>query len=393
MSRRHRSREAPQHVPPGRPKASGGKKQPKEESVVLFNLKRALAVAAFALLVAAPARAADFAGKTVEFVIPFAVGGGSDVWARFFAPILSERLPGKPTVVVKNVPGGGSITGTNQFQQRARPDGLTILGTSGSTQFPYLLDDPRVKYEYRDWIPVLASPTGGVVYVNPDLGARDARDIAKLKGKDMKYGSQGATSLDLVALLAFEILELDVKPVFGMKGRGDGRLAYERGEAAIDYQTTPAYVRNVAPLVKLGKAVPLFTWGVLDDKGEFVRDPSFPDIPHFIEAYRLAYGKAPSGTAFEAFKAFNTAGFAVQKLIVLPKGTPKDVVDAYVAAIAAAVAAPGFKEKAGEEIGEYAQATGAASARMLKVALDIDPAAKAWVKKWLLDKYNAKLGD
>jgi tripartite-type tricarboxylate transporter receptor subunit TctC len=365
----------------------------KEEPMLQLRLKPVFAATIVALVTCLPARAAEFAGKTVEFVIPFAVGGGSDVWARFFAPILSERLPGKPTVVVKNVPGGGSITGTNQFQQRARPDGLTILGTSGSTQFPYLLDDPRVRYEYRDWIPVLASPTGGVVYINPDLGARDARDIGKLKNKDMKYGSQGATSLDLVALLAFEILELDVKPVFGMKGRGEGRLAFERGEAAIDYQTTPAYVRNVLPLVKSGKAVPLFTWGVLDDKGEFVRDPSFPDLPHFIEAYRLAYGKSPSGTAFEAFKAFNTAGFAVQKLIVLPKGTPKGVVDAYVGALAAAVAAPGFKEKAGEEIGEYVQATGAAAARMLKIALDIDPAAKAWVKKWLAVKFNAKLGE
>ncbi|MGH8519258.1 MAG: tricarboxylate transporter, partial [Panacagrimonas sp.] len=77
--------------------------------------------------------AADFAGKTIEFVIPFATAGGSDVWARFFAPYLSENLPGKPTVVVKNVPGGGSITGTNQFVQRAKPDGLSILGNSGST--------------------------------------------------------------------------------------------------------------------------------------------------------------------------------------------------------------------------------------------------------------------
>jgi tripartite-type tricarboxylate transporter receptor subunit TctC len=357
-----------------------------------FRLKAAFSAAVVALIAFSPARAADFAGKTIEFVIPFGVGGGSDVWARFFAPLLSERLPGKPTVVVKNVPGGGSITGTNQFHARAKPDGLAILGTSGSTQFPYLLGDPRVKYEYRDWTPVLASPTGGVVYVNPALGARDARDIPKLKGKDMKYGSQGATSLDLVPLLAFELLGLDVKPVFGM-GRADGRLAFERGEAAIDYQTTAAYVRNVVPLVKGGKAVPLFSWGVLDGKGAFVRDPTFPELPHFIEAYEMAYGKRPSGTAFEAFKAFNTAGFAVQKLIFLPKGTPKDVVDAYVAALAAAVAAPGFKEKAGEEIGEYAQATGAASATMLKVALGIDPAAKAWVKTWLLEKFNAKLGD
>ena len=80
------------------------------------------------------------------------------------------NLPGKPVIVVKNVPGGGSITGANQFAERAKPDGLTILGTSGSTQFPYLLDDTRVKYEYKDWEIVFGSPTGGVVFVDPSLG-------------------------------------------------------------------------------------------------------------------------------------------------------------------------------------------------------------------------------
>ncbi len=349
------------------------------------------AAAAAAVLGAPPdARAADFAGKTIEWVIPFSVGGGSDVWARFFAPLLAEQLPGRPTVVVKNVPGGGSITGANQFQTRARPDGLTILGTSGSTQFPHLLDDTRVKYQYKDWATVLASPTGGVVYINPDLGVKGPADLARLKSREMKYGSQGATSLDLVPLLAFELLELNVKPVFGMKGRGDGRLAFERGEAAIDYQTSSAYLRNVVPLVKAGKAVPLFSWGVLDDGGAFVRDPTFPDLPHFIEFYEQAVGRKPAGIAFEAFKAFNTAGFAVQKGVFLPKGTPADIVAAYAKAFQAAVDTPGFKEKAGDEIGEYRQATGAAAQKMLDVALAIDGEAKSWVKKWLSDKHGVK---
>lgn len=358
------------------------------------GLAAVVATTALALMLAPSApRAADFSGKTIEWIIPFAVGGGSDVWARFYAPAIAEHLPGKPNIVVRNVPGGGSITGTNQFAARAKPDGLTILGTSGSTQFPYLLDDPRVKYEYKDWTPILLSPTGGVVYVNPDLGVKSAKDLAKLKGKPMKYGSQGATSLDLVPLLAFELMELQVQPVFGMKGRGDGRLAFERGEALIDYQTSAAYLRNVVPLVTAGKAVPLFSWGVLDEQGNFVRDPTFPDLPHFIEAYEMAYGKKPSGVAFEAFKAFNVAGFAAQKPIFLPKGTPRDIVDAYTKAIEAAIASPGFKEKAGAEIGEYRQMTGPAAAKVLNVALDIDPQAKAWVKKWLADKYNVKLGE
>lgn len=334
-------------------------------------------------------KAADFSGKTIEFVIPFATAGGSDVWARFFAPYLSENLPGKPTVVVKNVPGGGSITGTNQFVQRAKPDGLSILGTSGSTHLPYLLDDPRVRYELKELVAVLVSPTGGVVYVNPELGAKSARDIPKLKGKKMKYGSQGPTSLDLVPVLAFEIMGLDVDPVFGLN-RGPARVAYERGESLIDYQTTSAYLSNVVPLIKAGKAVPLFTWGVLNDKGEFVRDPTFPDLPHFAEAYEMAYGKKPSGTAYEAYKAFVVAGFAAQKPIFLPKGTPKDVVDTYVQALQKIVKNPAFKEKAGDELGEYQQAVGPAASKAVETALNVDPKARAWVRDWLTRRFQVK---
>lgn len=340
-------------------------------------------------LLPAPAGAADFSGKTIEFVIPFPTAGGSDVWARFMAPFISEALPGKPTVVVKNVPGGGSITGTNQFVQRAKPDGLSIIGTSGSTQLPYLLDDPRVRYELKELIPVLVSPTGGVVYVNPELGAKSARDIPKLKGKKMKYGSQGPTSLDLVPVLGFEIMGLDVDPVFGL-ARGPARLAYERGESLIDYQTSSAYLKNVVPLIKAGKAVPLFSWGVLNDKGEFVRDPTFPDLPHFAEAYEMAYGSKPSGTAYEAFKAFVVAGYAAQKPIFLPKGTPKDIVDTYVQALAKVVKTPQFKEKAGDELGEYEQAVGPAAREAMKVALGVDPKSKAWVKEWLTKRFDVK---
>lgn len=349
----------------------------------------AVGMALLTALLPGAAKAADFSGKTIEFVIPFATAGGSDVWARFFAPYLAENLPGKPTVVVKNVPGGGSITGTNQFVQRARPDGLSILGTSGSTQLPYLLDDPRVRYELKELIPVLVSPTGGVVYANPELGAKDARDIPKLKGRKMKYGSQGPTSLDLVPVLAFEIMGLDVDPVFGLN-RGPARVAYERGESLIDYQTSSAYLRNVVPLIKAGKAVPLFTWGVLDEKGEFVRDPTFPDLPHFAEAYEIAYGKKPSGIAYDAFKAFVVAGFAAQKPLFLPKGTPQDVVDTYVQALDKVVKDPAFREKAGNELGKYQQAVGPAARKAVEVALNVDPKARAWVREWLTRRFQVK---
>ena len=165
-----------------------------------------LALLGVAAALPAPAQAVDFAGRRIEWIIPFPEAGGTDVWARFFVEPLGRELPGKPTIIIRNVPGGGSITGANMFAQRAKPDGLMLLGTSASTQFPYLLDDPRVKYDYKDWLPILASPTGGVVYVSSAAGIKNVKEIQKLQGQPMKFGSQGAISLDLIPLLAFELL-------------------------------------------------------------------------------------------------------------------------------------------------------------------------------------------
>lgn len=358
----------------------------------LFLTTAAAVTASFALGAAQPASAGvDFSGQTIEWIIPFKEGGGSDKWSRFYAPLLSEALPGKPTVVVKNVPGAGSTKGANEFAQRAKPDGLTIFGSSGSTQFPYLLDDPRVKYEYTDWNVVLATPTGGVAYVSPDLGVKSAADIGKLKGVAMLYGSQGATSLDLVPLLAFELLGLNVEPIFGMKGRGGGRLAFERGETNIDYQTSSSYLSKVTPLVKEGKAVPLMSWGALDANGNVVRDPTFPDLPSFKEVYRQVHGKAPSGPAWEAWKAFFTAGFPAQKMVFLPKGTSREIVDAYSAAFNAVIAAPDFAEKSRKRLGVYPQLTGDAAKAKLVIATNVPVKSKNWVKKWLKKRFGVEL--
>lgn len=349
-----------------------------------------LAGAAMALSAGVPvqAQSVSFAGKTVELVIPFGTGGGSDVWARFNAPFLSKYLPGNPNVVVRNVPGGGSITGANQYAANAKPDGLSLLGTSGSTQFPYLLGDRRVRYDYKNWEVVMASPTGGVVYINPKFGVKSARDIAKVRGQRLVYASQGATSLDLVPLLAFRMLGLEVHHVFGMQSRGDGRLAYERGEATIDYQTSSAYIQSSVPLVKAGKAVPLFSWGVLDDKGNLVRDPAFPDLPHFAEAFQMVNGKPPSGNEWEAVRAFLIAGFPAQKLMVLPKNTPREIVEAYRKAFRDMRNDPQYKAGLESALGGYEQVTDAGADALYRLATTIPDYARDWVRFLLTKNYN-----
>jgi tripartite-type tricarboxylate transporter receptor subunit TctC len=341
-------------------------------------------------LAVTPAPAADFSGQTIEWIIPFNVGGGSDVWARLYAPFFQKYLPGNPIVAVKNMPGGGSIIGGNHFETRVRPDGFTVFGSSGSTTFPYLLENPKVKYDFAKYKIVFASPTGGVAYIKPGMGVKSVADL-KGFGKQLAYASQGATSLDIIPLLAFEMMGLNVKAVFGYKGRGAGRVAFEQGEVNIDYQTSTAFIENVRPLIQQGQAVPLMSWGVLDDEGNIVRDPIEPDLPSMPEAYEIMYGQRPKGPAWNAWKAFFIAGFGVQKAMWLPGKTPDDIVQAYRDAATKILADPEFQQVVEKSLGGYKQMAGETARKAFDQVLEVPAADKKWLINWLEKKYEVKL--
>ncbi|NQZ29855.1 MAG: tricarboxylate transporter [Oceanospirillaceae bacterium] len=359
-------------------------------SKLVNNLSIALVCVASTGAMVGNAYAADFSGKRIEWTVPFKEGGGSDRWARFYAPLLSDALPGNPVIVVKNVPGGGSTKGANQFAVRAKPNGLAILGTSASTQFPFLLGDKRVRYDYKDWNVVLATATGGVFYASSELGVNSVAELAKLQGITLKYGSQGATSIDLITLLSLKMLDIDVKAVFGMKGRGSARLAFERGEVNIDFQTSSGFLKKTMPLVKEGKAIPLMSWGALNAAGDVVRDPTFPDLPSFPEVYEQIHGKKPAGEAWNAWKAFFSAGFPGQKMVFLPKGTSQDIIDTYTEAFKRVISHPDFAARAHQTLGTYPQFTAQAAQDVKNIATTVPKTAREYVQNWLTDTYHVK---
>src|ERR687892_1994789 len=79
-----------------------------------------------ALAVAPAVQAQYYAGKTVTIVVGYKTGGGYDATARLLARHLPKHLPGKPTVIVQNMPGANSIIAANHMYNVAKPDGLTI---------------------------------------------------------------------------------------------------------------------------------------------------------------------------------------------------------------------------------------------------------------------------
>jgi hypothetical protein len=265
-----------------------------------------------------------------------------------------------------------------------------VMGTSGSTQFPYLLDDPRVRYDYQDFKVVMAYPNGGVVYCSPQLGIQDASELAKIREVPLKYGSQGPTSLDLVPLLSFDLLGLDVKAIFGFRGRGAGRLAFERGEVLIDYQTSSAYLKNVVPLVEQGAAIPLFSFGALDENGDLIRDPSFPDLPHFGEVYEMM-GNTREGIEWRSWFAFMSAGFGGMKLLLVPKETPDKIIDQYQKAIIDMKQDPQYLKTKEAALGLYEQSVGKQAKKIFELATNVGKEEKDWVKEWLRRKYDLNI--
>jgi tripartite-type tricarboxylate transporter receptor subunit TctC len=239
-----------------------------------------------------PAGAVDLSGERIEAIVPFAEGGGGDSYTRYMAKVLAPKLQGEPTIVIRNVPGGGSVVGANYFQTHSKPDGTSFAVASTSTTLTYAMrkGDPEIAFEADKWIAFVASPVGRVIYINADTGVKNLEDLKALGDKELLIGLQSPTGSDMPTLLSFELLGVNAKPVFGVDG-GDAHLAFQRGEFQLNGDVTPAYLQMAAPLVKEGKAYPLFTFGYQNESGEIVRDPNFPELPTFIEAYKIMRGE------------------------------------------------------------------------------------------------------
>jgi tripartite-type tricarboxylate transporter receptor subunit TctC len=310
---------------------------------------------------------------------------------RSLVPWTDRYIDGDQTMVVRNRVGGSGVASANAFAEADHSDGLTILATSGSLQVPYLLGDPLVKYDYNDWTAIFAAPVGGVIYVPASLGVTSAADFETLAAADLTFGAISPTSLDIVPLLAWELLGLEPNVVFGMESRANTAMSTLRGETNLDYQTTPSFLSNVQPLVEDGTMVPLFTWGVFAADGTIQRDPTFPDLPSFPEFCESVHGAPPSGPAWDAYRAFYASGFGYQKLLVVPRAAPAERIAAYRNAMTAMAADPAFVEEMEPEFGAYEMITGDALDAALEAAITVPDEAMEWMRGWLLENFEVAL--
>src|SRR5438034_3633303 len=99
--------------------------------------------------IAAPAQAADYyAGRTIEFVVGADAGGGYDIYARTLARHLGRHIPGHPTIIVKNMPGAGSMRAGIYISTVAGKDGNSLGAMMpGAIIGPLLDDKPATQFD------------------------------------------------------------------------------------------------------------------------------------------------------------------------------------------------------------------------------------------------------
>jgi tripartite-type tricarboxylate transporter receptor subunit TctC len=322
----------------------------------------------------------DYAGETVELIIPLAEGGGTDTWARFVGSELTRSMPGQPGFSPVNEAGGEGISGTNRFASSAEPDGTELLVGTATIVVPWVLGRSEVTYDFNQLTPILANGTGGVIYARADAGVTGPADLLD-RETPLRFGGISATGLDLTTLVAFDLLGADIEAIFGFEGRGPVNLALQRGEIDIDYQTTSAYGPAVEKIVEDGTAVPLMAFGQIDESGQVVRDPNFPDMPTVAEVYEQLNGEAPSGEKFEAYKKMLELTYTFQKSMWVPHDTPPEAVALLRESADELGKSAEFQEAAADVLGGYPLLADEQLAESIKGAYTVD----ADVRKYLVD--------
>ena len=350
-----------------------------------------LALGAAATL-AIPAQAVDFSGKNLKIVVPFKESGGASRYARLWQNFLKNKLPGNPHVIVFYKPGGSGIIGANWFQKNTKPDGLTIIAGSTSMYTSFLFGGKKVKYKLFTWRPVILSALGTQFYARTETGVKGKNigdDIRALQKATIITGAKNPTSSELRGAIAYHLLGIHKTTfVFGLNS-GGRRKAVIRGELNISYDSAGSFMKKTAKYVKQGIVAHYMNLGFFNNEGKMIRDPAFPNTPSFIDAYKAVNGgKSPSGPGWKALKHMINIGVMASKALILPAGTPDEIVNTYISTIKKIQKLKKFKKMAKKELGPYPQAFGQDAANILKNAIDVNKETRAWIAKFLKKKYN-----
>jgi tripartite-type tricarboxylate transporter receptor subunit TctC len=261
------------------------------------------AVCATILCVGAPAAADDvaafYAGKSIELIIGYPPAGSNDIYGRIVAQHLGKYIPGTPAIIVRNMPGAGSLTAANHIYNRAPKDGTVLGVVSAGIPLQAKLGQPQARFEPGkfNWLGRIQSSSSVTMvwHTSKIMSLDDARRA------DVVLSATGAGSTgSLYPGVMNEVLKTRFKLIQGYKGTHEAMLAMERGETE-GHSTTWEAVKSVnMRWVKEGLIRIIVQHGLN-------RAPDLPNVPTSVElasnpddraVMRAIMGAAEIGKAF-----------------------------------------------------------------------------------------------
>ena len=280
-----------------------------------------LLLAPLLALVAAPAFA-QYPGKPLRLIVPFAPGGSTDIFARLIAERAQGPL-GQPMVVENRAGAAGNIGA--EAVVRGAPDGYTLLmATTGVMSINNALYKNMTYDAAKDLEPVLyvASITN-VLIVPPDFPARSVAELVAMAKKEpgkLSFASSGAgASTHMSAELFKAMTGTDILHV-PYKGSGPAMPDLMSGRVHMMFENAPGAISHI----KAGKLRALGQTGLR-------RSPSLPEVPTIDES------------GVKGYESLSWSGIAVAA------GTPKAIVEKLNKDLNAVLAMPEIRQKIAEQ--------------------------------------------
>ncbi len=321
-----------------------------------------------------------YEGKTIEIIVPSRAGGGDDTMTRIIARTMPRYIPGRPTIVVRNAPGGGSAIANNLFYDKAIRDGRHLLFNSQAPFSLQLSHSGIAKFDLRKYRHIGNINRGGnLLLVRKPAVPR----LTDSKADPVVCGVQeGQESWLAMVLWGGEFLGWNIRCIPGYSGSSDLELAIQRGENDIIGSTNAFMVNR---LVKEGMAELICQLGS-SKKGKVVRRPDFPDAPTFLEKMG---NKKPTGIPWKAYLAW-ISGKEVDKFLSAPPGTPDKYVSVLVEAFEKMSKDPEFDTLVKRMVTDvYVVSVGQDTADLVRHALDVNKESLDYIAM-LLKKYGLR---
>jgi tripartite-type tricarboxylate transporter receptor subunit TctC len=177
----------------------------------------------------APAQADEqfYKGKTIAIVIPSSASGGYDGYGRLLARHMGRHIPGRPGVIVQNMPGGAGVRAANHLFDVAAQDGTVIGMVEQALYLRQVLEMPGLRGDVRqyNWIGRLVS-NSAVLYAWHTAKVQRIEDA--LTDELIVAASGTAPRLNWTALNMLAGTKLRL--ITGYEGPPAAKIAMERGE-------------------------------------------------------------------------------------------------------------------------------------------------------------------